>query len=219
MSGVCRKSGAHKGRGTHKGRPYGWLILALWTAGVSAAGVPSAALRHRAELTRNARAVWGLDAPVATFAAQIHQESGWRSDAKSAFASGLAQFTPETASWISGVYPKELGENQPYNPSWAMRALVVYDKRLVGRADGETACDAMAKGLWGYNGGEGWVRRDEKLALRHGANIRKWREVEPFNAGRATAMFAENRGYPKMILLKWQPLYVASGWGRGVTCV
>ena len=38
-------------------------------------------------------------------------------------ASGLAQFIPRTAEWISGIYPNELGE-RAYNPTWAIRALV-----------------------------------------------------------------------------------------------
>ena len=45
------------------------------------AQVPQAAQQHRALLVRTAHAAWGLDAPVAVFAAQVHQESAWRPDA------------------------------------------------------------------------------------------------------------------------------------------
>lgn len=195
-----------------------WLILSiLLIAGLCQAAVPAQAQRHRAELTRNARAVWGLDAPIATFAAQIYQESGWHSDAKSAYAGGLAQFTPATAEWISGAYPKDLGENQPFNPSWAMRALITYDRHLWDRMAGRTSCDRMAFTLAGYNGGAGWIYRDKALAKSKGGDPLVWfGQVERCNAGRAPAMFAENRGYPRAILLKWQPLY--AGWGGGVTC-
>lgn len=47
-----------------------------------AAQVPTAALRYRADLIRSSRSVWGMDAPVATFAGQIHQESQWRANAR-----------------------------------------------------------------------------------------------------------------------------------------
>jgi soluble lytic murein transglycosylase-like protein len=192
-------------------------LLILLTVGIALADVPREALRYQRDVTRNAHSVWGLEAPVAVFAAQIHQESRWNKDAKSAFAGGLAQFTPDTAAWISGAYPQSLGANQPYNPAWAMRALVTYDKQLYDQARADAPCDKMWKALWGYNGGMGWVVRDEKLAAKSGANIRIAKEVEPFNAGRALAMFKENRAYPRAILLKWQPTYAL--WGGEITCL
>lgn len=45
------------------------------------AQVPQAAQQYRALLVRTAHAVWGLDAPVAVLAAQIHQESAWNAQA------------------------------------------------------------------------------------------------------------------------------------------
>ncbi|WZB64465.1 lytic transglycosylase domain-containing protein [Achromobacter xylosoxidans] len=48
-----------------------------------------------------------MDAPVSTFAAQIHQESAWRPGAVSAVgAQGMAQFMPATSSWIAGLSPR-----------------------------------------------------------------------------------------------------------------
>jgi len=194
------------------------LVLAgLAFAGyASAASVPREALQHRAELIRNARAVWGLDAPVSTFAAQIHQESRWQSAAKSPVgAGGIAQFMPTTASWIGQVYP-ELANPDPFNPSWGLRALVTYDLHIWDRTSAATACDRMAKTLSGYNGGPGWVTRDERLAKASGADPARWfDQVERFNAGRSAAAFRENRGYPRRILLELEPAYVAAGWGGG----
>ena len=70
------------------------------------AQVPQAAQQYRALLVRTAHAVWGLDAPVAVLAAQIHQESAWNAQAISRVgAQGLAQFMPATATWIAGVDP------------------------------------------------------------------------------------------------------------------
>jgi soluble lytic murein transglycosylase-like protein len=65
-----------------------------------------------------------------TFAAQLHQESGWRPDAVSPVgAQGLAQFMPATADWISQLMPG-LNSREPFNPAWAIRALVSYDRWL-----------------------------------------------------------------------------------------
>lgn len=78
------------------------LILLCLLSGchpVFAASIPVEARQYQRELTRNARAVWGLNAPVSTFAAQIHQESQWNARARSPVgAQGLAQFMPTTAS-------------------------------------------------------------------------------------------------------------------------
>src|SRR5690606_29637892 len=64
------------------------------------AQVPAAAQQHRTLLVRAANATWGLGAPVAVFAAQVHQVSAWKPEAVSRVgARGLAQFMPATAAW------------------------------------------------------------------------------------------------------------------------
>lgn len=194
-----------------------WLILLLLVAVVDAQTIPRAALQYKRELIASTRVVWGLDAPVAVMAAQVHQESGWRADAQSRFAGGLTQFTPDTADWISQRYPRELGENQPFNPSWALRALARYDKFLYDRqADAFTECDRWAFTLAGYNGGEGWVNRDKRLTRSRGKDpTRWWGHVDRYSS-RAAWAYQENRGYPRRILLQRQPPYLA--WGPGVDC-
>lgn len=188
------------------------LLLPL----LALADVPRDALRHQRDLTRHARAVWGMDAPVAVFAAQIHQESRWRADAVSPVgAQGIAQFMPATATWISGVY--RWGKAQPTNPAWAMRALVTYDRWLWDRVQASGDCERMAMSLSAYNGGMGWVYRDQKLAAQQGADRARWfGHVEKFNAGRGKANFAENRDYPRVILTRWQPVYAL--WGGEIKC-
>ena len=179
--------------------------------------IPAAAHRYRADLTRNARAVWGIDAPTSTFAGQVHQESLWRPDAVSAAgAQGIAQFMPGTSAWIGKAYP-ELAVRAPMNPAWGLRAMVIYDRHLWERLDDAAApCERMAMTLASYNGGLGWVRRDQRLAAAQGADRSRWfGEVERFNAGRNAAAFRENRGYPRLILRHHEPIYVAAGWGLG----
>lgn len=191
-----------------------WLLA--WATWVHAGPeIPLQAQKHRALLTREARAVWGLDAPVATFAGQIHQESGWNELAVShAGAQGLAQFMPATATWLPSVAP-DTGEPLPFNPSWAIRAMVTYDRWLWRRARAVTDCDRWHKTLAAYNGGETRLNREESMAEAAGMNPGKWSHVALFNAGRSPANYRENRSYSTRILGRWSGLYRAAGWGTG----
>lgn len=197
-------------------------LLLLWggffSPPANASNIPHAAEQHRRTLVRAAHAEWGLDAPIATFAAQVHQESAWRVNARSPVgAQGLAQFMPATAHWMADLYPRSLGPAQPYNPGWALRAMVQFDRWLYERNQAVSECDRWAFVMAGYNGGNGWVNRDRRLASAMGADALAWFDsVERHNAGRSAANFRENRHYPRAILLRWEPLYVAAGWGTGV---
>ena len=185
------------------------LMVALLSAPFPQPGlasdIPRAAERHRAELIRVSRAVWGLEAPVAVFAAQVHTESWWRNGTVSpAGAQGLAQFLPSTAEWLPRAVPeleREAGRPAPFNPGWALRALVSYDKWLWDRLGGADACQRMAFALSAYNGGIGWVG-----------------QVEKANAGRSASSFRENRRYVRLILLERQYWYRKAGWGPGIGC-
>ncbi len=153
---------------------FGFALGASVALGLSASSaraaetIPADAARYRADLTRCARLAWGLEAPVATFAAQLHQESRWRPNAKSPVgAQGMAQFMPGTARWIATAVP-DLAGNQPYNPGWALRALTAYDRWLWDRVEARTPCERMAMALSAYNGGLGWIARDKALAARRG---------------------------------------------------
>ena len=195
------------------------VILYLWLIGTahSAPSIPAQALQHRSQLIREARVQWGMSAPTATFAAQIHQESTWYADAVSPVgAQGLAQFMPSTARWLPTVAP-DTGKPLPFNPGWSLRALVTYDRWLWQRVQAVTPCDRMAMTLAAYNGGLGWVQRDARLAAARGLDARRWWDnVETVNAGRNRAALTENRGYPRRILLTLEPAYMAAGWGMGM---
>lgn len=188
-------------------------------AGEAARGaeIPRQALAYRGVLIRAARVEWGLNAPVATFAAQVHQESRWREDAKSPVgAQGLAQFMPTTATWWAEMRPAS-GPASPWNPGWALRSLAGYDRWLWERVRACDDCNRMAMALAGYNGGLGWVKRDAALAERLGLDhLTWWDSVETVNAGRSASAKRENQGYPNRILRTLEPLYEASGWGQGV---
>lgn len=193
------------------------IIVAFLSARTPAASIPKAADKYRATLVRTSHAVWGLDAPIAVFAGQIHAESRWNPDAKShAGAAGLAQFMPATAAWLPTVAP-ETGEPLPYNPGWAIRALVSYDLWLWKRTQADNDYERMAFTLSKYNGGEARLNREIKMAEAKGYNPGRWfGHVERFNAGRSAANKRENQEYPRIILHEFQRLYLAAGWGAGL---
>ena len=203
------------------------VLLALWIFGgvpvahAAETVIPRAALQYRAQLTREARAVWGMDAPVALFAAQIHTESWWRNDTVSSVgAQGLAQFMPSTAKWLPTVAP-ETGRPAPFDPRWSLRACVTYDKWLHDRLRPMRGAslaigEHMAFMLSAYNGGLGWVGKDRALAARPGRNPDRWfGHVSDVNAGRNKSAIKENRRYVTLIFQRLSA-YVAAGWGPGV---
>lgn len=175
------------------------------------AGVPRAAMRHRLTLKREAQQVWGLQPPIATFAAQIHQESRWRESARSPVgAQGLAQFMPTTANWIGGIYPS-LGERAPGNPTWAIRALVTYDKWIFDRISAANRCEKFAFTLSGYNGGLGWVYKRQRLSQQPHVCLGATCTINP---GVSAASQRENEHYARVILRTYERLYAT--WGPGV---
>ena len=205
------------------------LLIALTTAlflvdmGRAAEGVPRAAHQYRDTLIRAAHAVWGLDAPVAVLAAQVHTESLWKADAVSLVgAMGIAQIMPSTARWLPDIAPALRGESPaPYNPGWALRAMCEYDlwlyDRQIAMSAGATLafCDRMSFALSGYNGGLGWVKKDRIKARDRGLDPDRYEQVSTVNAGRSRAAWMENRDYVRRIMAR-QELYLS--WGPGVAC-
>jgi soluble lytic murein transglycosylase-like protein len=194
------------------------LLATLVLAGVSgqaraADQVPAAANRYKLTLKREAQRVWGLQAPVATFAAQVHQESRWRADARSPVgAHGLAQFMPATARWLPATAPADahLAQVDTANPTWSLRALVVYNQWLHTRVRGADGCERMAYTLSAYNGGLGWVYKRQS---RSNAPLQCLGQTCTINPGIHPANQAENEHYPRVILLRYEPLYAT--WGPG----
>jgi soluble lytic murein transglycosylase-like protein len=158
-----------------------------------------------------------LGAPSSSLAAQIHQESGWKPQAKSwAGAEGLSQFMPSTAKWWGGLHP-EFGPVLPRNPTWALRAHASYMRWLWDQMSAANDCERFAKTLSSYNGGAGWISRDEKLARNSGLDSTYWFDhVEQVNSGRKPSAFTENRGYPRRILYVLEPIYQRGGWGIAI---
>lgn len=186
-------------------------------ASSASSAIPDNCHKLRRDLVRIAQVEMGLDAPIATLAGQLHQESRCNPRAVSPVgAQGAAQFMPATARWMQQLR-RDLAGPDPFNPVWAIRAMVIYDQWLLQRVQARTHCDKWAKGLSAYNGGLGWVIKDTRLASASGADPLAWFDaVERYNSGRSSANFTENRHYPRAILFRWEPLYEREGWGPGV---
>ncbi|QEA14618.1 transglycosylase SLT domain-containing protein [Comamonas flocculans] len=190
-------------------------LATLWLAGTAQAQVPPAANAYKRTLIRAAQAEWGLGAPVAVFAAQVHQESGWRPDAVSHVgALGLAQFMPATAQWWCDSMGLPARQCQPHNPTWALRALVGYDRYLHDRTPARyTPQDRMWVALRAYNGGLAhWQAEARSTGLREPTRAQV--DAACGQARRSPVHCAENLGYPRRILLVLQPRYAS--WGPGL---
>lgn len=199
------------------------VLSALCGTATAQTTVPTAAWRWYRVIERNAEARFGLDAPMALFGAQVHQESRWNPKARSAYAEGLAQFTPQTSAWIARLYPEALKPAAPYSPQWALSALVAYDDFLLSRikpyhASTMPRCSRWAMTLSAYNGGLGWLKRDRRLTASLGGDPDLWWNSVARHTRRSAAAERENRDYPRVILRRWQPAYRRAGWGGPDVC-
>lgn len=198
-------------------------IISLFDAHAASPAVmpaPASPL-YRLQIERAGARWFGLHAQPARMAAQLHQESGWNPRARSPYAMGLAQFTPATARWLPSICP-EVGAPDLWSPAWSIEAQHCYMAWLHGRVRAIdpgvlTDCDRWAFALRAYNGGEGWLQRDRALAARAGVSANAWRGVEGFRS-RAQWAHTENTAYPRRILLRIEPVYLAAGWPGGPAC-
>lgn len=174
--------------------------------------VPHAAKRYQRDLTQAARFVWGMEAPVASLAAQIQQESNWNPNAQSqAGARGLTQFIDATGRYISDRYDMPYS---PFDPKWAMLAQSRYMKELHEQFEDKAAnrCEAYAFAVASYNQGPGWTRRGIALSQ---TPTRWFNATEYINPGKSAANYRETFHYVRKILLINEPVYVRERWGLG----
>lgn len=187
------------------------LLIPLAVVKPPAYRIPVTSAQYRATVIREAHARGGLGAPVAMFAGQLTQESGFNPNAHSGVgAQGLAQFMPSTAQWLATVAPKDFSPSDSLDSGWSIRALVYYDYWLYQRLPVYTDQDGnrWAGALAGFNGGLGWAQKDAKL----GHCTTWWGCANMFDDGRTAANLKQNRDYPEKILHGYAPLYKQAGW-------
>ena len=78
-------------------------------------------------------------------------------------------------------------------------------------------CSRWAFALRAYNGGERMLGRERRAALRAHADADDWQVVEAYRV-RADWAHRENIGYPRRILLRLEPAYLAAGWTGEAVC-
>lgn len=163
---------------------------------------------YRTMLVREAQAVYGPDAAAPMFAGQIAQESSWRPNVTAwDNGRGLAQFMDGTTKQAVSLFP-ELGPANPYDPRWAIRAMVRYDGWIYKKVKGDDSCQRWGAALKGYNAGPGYSMQAQAKSPSPGT----WFGVTEFIPTRqSTQNFEYSRMYPRKILFQHQPKYAALG--------
>lgn len=134
---------------------------------------------------------------------QIEQESGCDAGI-TAFdgGMGLGQFMPSTAEWIHEKEDalKEFPLN-PYDPKWAIRALILYDRWCYDN----TLCKGWYYAFRAYNGGLGILNREIRLAQSCDKETVKSfcsRKIIKLKNGKTLNMCDVNISYPERIFQK-----------------
>lgn len=183
------------------------LLLAALFVPLLAVGTERVS-RWAPTVKREAQAVFGITAPVPMMLGQIHQESGGREDVTAwDFGRGLAQFMDATARDVSRRHP-ELGAPDPYNPKWAIRAMVRLNSDNYRLVQGKDACERWGAALKCYNAGCGYVIKAQTASPEPGT----WFGVTEYVPTRQSAKnFEYSRLYPRWVLFRHQPRYVRFG--------
>lgn len=177
----------------------------------TSAQIPSASAKYKPQALAAWRSVWGIQAPTATFAAQVHAESGWNPLARSYVgARGLTQFMPSTANDVQARYAKEFVGLSMFSPVWAFKAQAIYMRELQEGLTGKDICERMAFTLAAYNGGKRRVL--QRKALSKFPDV-CFNETCNKNPGISASNQRENVEYPVRILKLVEPRYQAALWG------
>ena len=181
------------------------FLAVLWMTSADASIQVS---RWASAVTREAQAVFGINAPVPAFLGQIHQESGGREKVTAwDNGRGLAQFMDATARDVARRHP-ELGAPDPYNPTWAIRAMMRLNWDNYQSVRGANACERWGGAFKAYNAGAGYVL----YAQRRSENPDIWFGVTEYVKTRQSPKnFEYSRLYPRWIIFRHQPVYAQYG--------
>lgn len=177
--------------------------------------VSSTCAQYIQPITRMSQQVFGLNAPVARFAAQLEQESKCQPTAiSSAGARGIAQMMPATAKLLAKRYP-ELQPVDPHDPNWSIRAQLYLMRDLLDQYEGaRSECDQWQLAWSAYNGGQRALGDEQRLA----PDAMQWADsVQPQRSHRRSkSNWIENRDYVRQIPRREQRLIDAGISGTAV---
>jgi len=170
--------------------------------------------QYRSIVNTELRRYYNDDTQAARFLAQLDAESACKTHARSPVgAVGLAQFMPFTWKDMKRWYPRQLSRCTPNIAECAIRAQVLYMKRLeayVRRViKPESDCAKIAMATAGYNAGVGWIRKESrKCDLITGCNGQLYFNNTQTMCVRRTSACKETRHYVKRILSVRQIAYI-----------
>jgi len=134
-------------------------LLLSFSGSLLASKLEIKCLRYMPLVIREAR-YYNCENYFHIFMGQIEQESGCNEIAKSVDdGKGIAQFIDITADWIHKRNSKlqEMSDKPlPYNPKWAIRAMIYYNLRLYEK----TKCKGWYFALRAYNGGLSQINKE-----------------------------------------------------------
>ena len=180
------------------------MLLSLWLSpsACNAGTTIDRCRKYLPQMTREARYFIGMYAPTHLFMGQVEQESRCN-EGITAFdgGQGLGQFMPATAAEVHERESalRELGARPiPYDPRWAIRALVLYDRWLYQR----TVCEGWYFAFRAYNGGLTGINREILTALSCGepeVEAQCKRRVLVLKSGSKLSLCQVNIDYPYQI--------------------
>lgn len=173
--------------------------------------------KYLRQIIREARAAFGPDVPYWLFVGQISQESRCNAQA-TAFdgGKGLSQFMPKTVDKVQSEQKtlQKLGIADPYNPTWAIRAMTLYVKQLYD----ESSCQNFYSAFRSYNGGIINLEKEVKVAESCKAKIVEKkcdRKKITLKSGQILDFCKVNIDYPYQIMdksMKYKPNGAKTKW-------
>jgi Transglycosylase SLT domain len=160
---------------------------------------------------RESRYALGMDSPYWMFMGQGEQESRCQAGI-TAFdgGQGWGQFMPATAEDIQRRESelRKLGaQPMPYDPTWSIRALILYDRYLYGQTD----CTDWYFAFRAYNGGVSGINREiasAKSCVETDVEKQCRRRILTLKNGSKLDLCTVNIEYPKFIFeraVKYKP--------------
>ena len=137
---------------------------------------------------------------ILKYKAQITIESAWNPNAHSIYASGLAQFTPDTWKTYARLTKPECVDKPETDPACSIRTQILFMDRLVARY--RFTYEPWKFAWAAYDGGPGYVSKQiQKCKMSYQCNSKKWTDnvADQCLSFRSSGNCKENNEYPVKI--------------------